>query len=189
VSKRGIRKTSELAERLGQLLAHAPVRNDPEALGIVDDLLGAVYALAFARRAKFVDRPKQPVEGAVITKRAKQLAKGKIRRDGKWMAGFHFNNTLYRIAACYHRALVKVTGDRDRRIDNLVPKAKGKFEHWKNDNLGVVHDQVNNLKHEPRGTHDRRLAKLKQAGAAIAELLDLMEAWAALLGTAPVVDP
>lgn len=189
VTKDGLRTIAGFACRLDKLLTLDPIRADPEALGTIDDLLGAVYALAFAKQAAFVDRTNQPVEEAAITKRAKELAKGRIRRDGKWMAGHHFNNTLYRISACYHRALVKVTGHADRRIDRLVPKAKGQFGAWKNHNLGVVHSQVNDLKHKPRGAHDRRVANLKQAESAIVELLELLESWAAGLGTSPVPSP
>jgi hypothetical protein len=180
-------KIAQFGARIDQLLACDVFRNDPEALGIVDDLLGALYALAFARQTGFVDRPKKkPIELAAVTRRATQLGKGKIRRDGKWMAGYHFNNTLYRIAATYHRSLQKVTGHRDWRVDNLVSNAKTSYKGWKNDKLGVVHSQVNFLKHEPRGAHDGRVAKIGEAESAISEILDLLERWSGVPKTGTI---
>jgi hypothetical protein len=56
------------------------------------------------------DRLARSIDIAAAQKRAAQIAGGQLRFDGKWMAGFHFNSALFRIAAVYHRILKIVVG-------------------------------------------------------------------------------
>jgi hypothetical protein len=53
------------------------------------------------------------------------------------------------------------------------------FPHWTSTKLDKVHEQVNDLKHMPRGIHDQRTVSYRDAVDAIGELLDLIEAWSA----------
>jgi hypothetical protein len=100
------------------------------------------------------------------------------------MAGFHFNSALFRIAAVYHRTL-KITVGRPTTRDD-VPTLRTQVENlhrqwkqaeWSSGHVHLVHSQVNDLKHTPRGVHDRRKVTYQDALAAIGELLDLIEAW------------
>jgi hypothetical protein len=149
----------------------------------LDDLLGALYALTFAKAAGFEHRVDRPIEVSAVQKRARQVGKGEIRVDGKWMAGFHFNSALYRISATYHRTLKFVVGNEgdvgDLRIkaERLYNNWKGK--KWKNENLRSIHSQVNDLKHSKQGiyTARRKGAGLDNAIGAVDELLELVEAW------------
>jgi hypothetical protein len=46
---------------------------------------------------------------------------------------------------------------------------------WSSENLPIVHSQVNDLKHTPRGLHDQRTVTYAIALAAVGELLELIE--------------
>jgi len=46
----------------------------------------------------------------VFERRAEQIAGALLRTEGKWIAAFYFNNTLFRTAFGYHRVLKIATG-------------------------------------------------------------------------------
>jgi hypothetical protein len=107
-----------LAGRIGQLLSSNPQpRRSLQAC--LDDLLGVVYTLMYAKHYKFDDRP-QPLAqenmDSVIV-RAKDMATLKLRTEGKWTAGFYFNNALFRTSGVYHRALKILTGNELEKKD------------------------------------------------------------------------
>ena len=80
------------AARLENLLAKPKVQADDNLPDALDDFLGAVYALVLAKSLGFTDRPTgNQTERDKVQVRAKQVSTGRIRLDGKWMAGFHFN--------------------------------------------------------------------------------------------------
>lgn len=175
---------ARFAHRIAKLLSGPTVQADANLTGSLDDLLGAVYALILAKRGDFADRTDRPIEIAAVRKRAGQIEKGEVRIDGKWMAGFHFNSALFRAAAVYHRIL-KIAVGRPATEDN-VPKLREeatKLYHgwkkatWSNRHIHALHVQVNALKHTPRGVHDKRTVRYKDAVAGVSELLDLIEAW------------
>src|SRR5215467_2621142 len=84
----------ENAERLYALLTSAGLQSKDNFIGILDDVLGCIYALIFAREWDFQDRNDRQIEVDKVLKRAHQLSKGEVKTDGKWMAGFQFNNAL-----------------------------------------------------------------------------------------------
>src|SRR6266436_3805112 len=101
---------AEFGGKLATLLNNPKVESDPNAVGVLDDLLGAVYSLILARHHHFDDRTNRPIEIDVVQKRALQIQNGDVRIDGKWIAGWHFNSALFRIAAVYHRLLKVCAG-------------------------------------------------------------------------------
>src|SRR5678815_1814452 len=105
------RRVSKFANRIEKLLAARPT--DPHLRDTLDLFLGVLYALALAKMEGFVDRTKSSTQATAITRRAAVVAAGRIRLDGKWMAGFHFNSALFRIAAVYHRLLKIVVDNPD----------------------------------------------------------------------------
>jgi hypothetical protein len=172
---------SRSADGIGKLLSVPTVQANADLAGSLDDFLGAVYALILAKQSGFTDRLSRPIEIAVVEKRARQIAAGKVRTDGKWMAGFHFNSALFRMAAVYHR-LPKVVVGKVGHVHALRSDAQQLYYRWKqsswtSDKLDMVHSQVNDLKHTPRGIHDQRTVTYQDAVAAVGELLDLVEAW------------
>jgi len=96
---------AKIAERIVTLLETQAATSNTELFSALDDLLGAVYARVFAHRDGFKERRNQKQELKPPRTRARQLEQGQVRLSGVWMAGFHFNSALYRIAAVYHRAL------------------------------------------------------------------------------------
>src|SRR5689334_12318504 len=85
--------------RVATLLGKRRVQSSPHMIAALDDFLGALFALLFARQGKFVDRTSQPIEVDAIKRRATQLADAAIKSEGPWLAGFHFNSAIYRIAS------------------------------------------------------------------------------------------
>jgi hypothetical protein len=166
---------SNHAGRIGKLLSAPAVRANPDLAGSLDDFLGAVYALIQAKRHGFSDRT-GPIEIAAVEKRAQRIAAGRVRTDGKWVAGFYFNNALFRISAIYHRILKSVVGEK-AYVPVLLPKVQALYPQWTNSKLDMVHNQVNDLKHTPRGVHDQRTVTYDDAVAAVDELLALIETW------------
>jgi hypothetical protein len=171
------------AGRIGTLLTEPFVIANTDLAGSLDDFLGAVYALIQAKQHGFTDRT-APINITAVEKRARMIAAGKVRLDGKWIAGGYFNNALFRTAAIYHRVLKIIVGG-NGFVPKLLPKAQALYPQWTSRNLDQVHTQVNDLKHTPRGVHDRRTVTFAAAVAAVGELLDLIEAWTA--ANAPAV--
>lgn len=100
------------------------------------------------------------------------------------MAGFHFNSSLFRLLAVYHRSLKIVTGKPQTRaqIPKLLPRARKVYQSWTaqawtDANIHKVHREVNNLKHQAAGIFEGRDVKESDAIQAAAELLNLLEAW------------
>jgi hypothetical protein len=173
------------AGRISILLKLPKVTPDKAAVGCLDDFLGGVYALIFARLGGYTDRLAVPIEPDKVAIRAEQIAKGKVRTDGKWMAGFHFNSALFRIAAAYHRGLKVVLGDPKSRefAPALQPKAAALYRTWRSSDWQsrsneAVYREVNDLKHTPQGVYEGRTVQFKEAVEAVEELLDLIETWA-----------
>jgi hypothetical protein len=171
------------AGRICTLLGSGKAKSSPEVTAILDDFLGAIYALAYAKKSEFQDRPTIPIEVPTVVTRAEQLAKGLVRTDGKWMAGFYFNSALFRLSGTYHRALTIVVGH-GGDVGNLRPDAEQLYrgwtgKEWGNSNVRAIHGQVVDLKHIPKGTfeHRRTDAGMANAVSAVDELLDLLEAW------------
>jgi hypothetical protein len=176
---------SRYAGRIGKLLTEPAAQGNPALAGSLDDFLGAVYALIQAKQHDFTDRAGRPIEIAAVEKRAAQIAAGRVRTDGKWIAGFYFNNALFRTAAVYHRILKIIVGE-EAYVPVLFPKAQALYPGWTSVGLAKVHNQVNELKHAPRGVYDKRTVTYRDAVAAVGELLDLIETWtAAIAPTTP----
>jgi hypothetical protein len=165
--------------RIGKLLKEPSILANPDLAGSLDDFLGAVYALIQAKHHKFADRAGRPIDIKPVAQRAVRISKGIVRTDGEWIAGFYFNNALFRTAAVYHRILKIVVGKQKAYVPELLRDGRKRYPHWTSAKLDEVHNQVNDLKHTPRGVHDKRTVTYEDAVAAIGELLDLIEAWTA----------
>jgi len=177
-------KLTVLAGRIAQLLGSK--RQPRESLqSCLDDLLGAVYSLMYAKHYKFVSRPQaldQKDIGNVLI-RARKMAASKLRTEGKWTAGFYFNNALFRTSAVYHRALKILTGNEESReyVDKLERETKKiyaerRHDPWANQSVRKVHCEVNGLKHGSSGISGGRGVEFGTAVEAIDELLNLIEA-------------
>lgn len=184
----GFRSLARLAGRIATLLDNPIASSNTELFSALDDFLGAVYALIFARHCGFKERRKQTPEPEPPRKRARQLEKGEVRVDGVWMAGFHFNNALYRLAAVYHRVLKLAASSRFRQqakeltVGKLLTDVEPCFKAWTgrawlHPHLEAVRKEVNLLKHERDGIHPTRRVGFNEAVGAVEELLQLLEAW------------
>jgi hypothetical protein len=179
-----------LAGRLSRLLAHGTTQADRAVAGTLDEFLGALYGLSLAQTQGFVDRPVGiDIEIAVLQDRSDKLARGDVRIDGKWMAGFHFNSGLLRLSAVYHRSLKTVTGNVGKKIDipnllaeldkpALFPRWAGSV--WSRTNIVRVHREVNDFKHTAQGLNAGRDVPYAVAVDAAEELLVLLEKWPSL---------
>jgi hypothetical protein len=166
------------AHRISQLLKSPAAAANAEAQSSLDDFLGAVYALIRAKHEKFRDRPGRTIAIKPVAQRAARIATGNLKTDGLWIAGFYFNNALFRTAAVYHRMLKVITGA-NGYVPALLPTARVRCPNWDSTLLSKVHSQVNELKHEPHGVYHGRTVTYEEALTAACDLLDLIEAWAA----------
>ncbi len=166
------------AGRISQLLAAPTVTANSDVESSLDDFLGAVYALIRAKKENFQDRAGRRIKIKPVAQRAARIATGHVKTDGFWIAGFYFNNALFRTAAVYHRILKVATG-MDRSVPVLQLDALRRYAGWNSIRLYKIHNQVNDLKHEPRGIHHGRLVSYDDALTAACDLLDLIEAWMA----------
>jgi hypothetical protein len=182
------RSLTHLAGRIATLLDNPVVSSNTDLFSTLDDFLGAVYALIFARRGGFKERRGHTPEPEPPRIRARQLEKGEVRVDGAWMAGFHFNSALYRIAAVYHRVLKLAASSQclQRRkrpmVGDLLLDVERCFANWTgrawvHPNLSAVHNEVNLLKHEREGIYTTRGVGFNEGVSAADELLQLIEAW------------
>jgi hypothetical protein len=171
-------RLANCARRVSQLLKSPAVTADAEAQSSLDDFLGAVYALIRAKHEAFRDRPGRPIAIKPVAPRAARIAAGDLKTDGLWIAGFYFNNALFRTAAVYHRMLKVITGGTGY-VPALLPTARVRYPNWDSTQLSKVHSQVNELKHDPHGIYHGRSVTYAEALTAACDLLDLLEAWAA----------
>ena len=167
------------AGRIGKLLTTPAVRANPDVEASLDDFLGAVYALIFAKRKKFRDRRGRHTEIKPVALRADRIAGGDVKTDGLWIAGFYFNNALFRTAAVYHRILKVVVAPAKGDVPTLQSAAIARYAGWNSIRLHKVNSQVNELKHDPQGVYHGRLVTYQDALTAACDLLDLIEAWTA----------
>jgi hypothetical protein len=177
-------RDKELADygvRILRLLQSSQAQKNHYLIATLDDFLGVLYALIFA---KHNNRPFEgrsgPIEVERVVKRAENIAEGWVRTSGNWLAGFYFNSALFRVAAVYHRGLKVVSGDHSRGknrcyfLERVIPK----FPEWRHSSLDQIYDEVNDLKHTPEGLFNSRTIGPKEANSAVAELLELFELWA-----------
>lgn len=175
-------RLAAFAARLKALLDKERVQADEYLPHILDDFLGAIYALILAKHLDFADRPTGTLpEGDKVLIRAGDVADGHVRLDGKWMAGFHFNSALLRLSATYHRTLRVLTNNHAPNV--YVPDLLGKLDYakwtgrdWSHNNIHGIHTEVNALKHDGVGLAHGRGVTYAQTLDAVDELLTLIEA-------------
>jgi hypothetical protein len=181
------RELFAFAGRIGTLLDSQKVQSCTSMQASLDDFLGAVYSLIYARNHDYDDRQQALGQSEMrsVHIRATDMGTGKVRVEGKWTAGFYFNNALFRISAIYHRALKIVANKEAKRdwADTLRPVAESLFQSWENrlwtnTSLVNLHKEVNDLKHTASGNYHGREVKFPEAVSALNELLNLIEAWA-----------
>ena len=96
------KRLAEFSARIVKLLEKPDVQNNEQLVSVLDDLLGAVYALIAARQENFHGKMGKS-ELSPIVNRAKLIAAGKPKNSGNWLAGFHFNSAMFRISAVFDR--------------------------------------------------------------------------------------
>lgn len=144
----------------------------------MDLLLGAAYSLVFAEQEGYEHRVSKRVEEDKVLVRARSLADGTVRTDGKWMAGFHLNGALFRESSVYDRILKVVSLKKE--LDMRRAEAEARYGWRAHSNIQAIHRQVNDLKHSTSGSYRgrRRDAGVQNSIDALHELLTLIEAWA-----------
>jgi hypothetical protein len=178
-------KLTALAGRIARLLGSKPPIKTP-LQACLDDLLGAVYSLMYAKHYKFDTRPQplgqKDIQSVLV--RARRMALSKLRTEGKWTAGFYFNNALFRTSAVYHRSLKILTGNEEsnnKGLKVLGPCADKLYQEarkipWANESVRRVHCEVNGLKHTSSGISSGRDVPFETAVRAVAEILEIIEA-------------
>ena len=199
--------TAKFADRIAALLESPKAIPGGDLVDWLDALLGAVYSLHYAQKLGYTHRPsastkleQQKMLDELKNKtleRAMALANGgEPRNHGKWMAGFHFNNALYRISACHDRGIkiatgynLRASGKKEGQKSKHLTDSKEAINEifrkchkppWSDTNAAAIREQVSVMKHR-EGIHGGRKsdAALVNAILAVRELLELMETWTA----------
>lgn len=166
-----LKELADCAARIAPLLESALNASNHDFIAVLDDLLGAVYALISATEERFTGKSGSSEFGPILT-RARDVANGEARTDGKWMAGFHFNNAMFRISAVFDR-LPKALARGQVSAASAYEKKTGRS--WRKTHAHAIREQVNKLKHMKDGLYKGRRAALRAAVAATQELLELAE--------------
>src|ERR1700733_14402729 len=74
---------------------------------------------------------------------------------------------------------IKIKPGAHGSVPALQLDALRRYASWNSIRLYKIHNQVNELKHEPRGVYHGRLVSYDDALTAACDLLDLIEAWMA----------
>lgn len=166
-----------LAQKLEPLMksSRGAAERDP-----LDYLLGALHALFQAKQLGYQHRPqslddKYWNEGPLP--RVGYMAQGKLRVEGKWLAGFYFNSALVRLAAAFDRTVrLKATRKKikvkKRPVWNLLLDLG--LQRFSKGKLARVYREVNPLKHAPEGLATGRRITMTDATQAFDEMLDLL---------------
>lgn len=175
------KRLAGFAARIVKLLEKPEVQAKEPLVAVIDDLLGAVYALIAARQENFKGKLGKS-EFPPILDRSKLIACGKPKVSGNWMAGFHFNSAMFRLSAVFDRLPKSLAGCShgegccEHGAGARYRKLKGKA--WPNQQLHDIRKEVNAIKHEAIGVYKGRRANLNAALAAVNQILDLTEALA-----------
>jgi hypothetical protein len=160
-----------LADRIVKLLEKPQTKANQALVAVLDDLLGAIYALISAREGGFKGKSRSS-EFKPILERAKEVANGDVKTDGNWMAGFHFNSAIFRISAVFDR-LPKAVACCHLSAKSAYLKKNG--GQWKNTDAHAIREEVNRLKHTPKGLFTGRLKDFAVGLSAVKQLLELAE--------------
>jgi hypothetical protein len=166
-----LKELSALAGRIATVVAKFHEKPTDPVVAALDELLGAVYALVSAVEKDFKGKL-GPSEFQPVLTRAQHLANGQVRKDGNWMAGFHFNSAMFRISAVLDR-LPKALGGH-AGATNRYQKKTGK--PWQNKEAHEIRQEVNRLKHKASGVFGKRRSALAAAIIAVDQLVHLAEA-------------
>jgi hypothetical protein len=114
--------------------------------------LGALHGLVRAAELGFRDRTQapSPAYARTLGRMLRRLGHGKAALQGQWLAGFYFNDAMFRLAALYERGLKAVVGSKGREdIPCLrqIAEAKGLMNSAEFSALDAVRRDVNALKH------------------------------------------
>lgn len=115
--------------------------------------LGALHALIRAAELGFRDRTQTIPTTAYaqsLGRMLKRLGEGNAALRGQWLAGFYFNDAMFRLAALYERGLKAAVGARGREsVPHLrqIGIAKGVMGSTNFSALDAVRTDVNELKH------------------------------------------
>lgn len=176
----GNKRLADYGARILKLFEWPHAQQNHFLFATLDDLLGVLYALIFAKcnTRPFTGR-KEPVEVQTVIKRAEHVARGMVRTSGNWLSGFYFNSALFRIAASYHRGLKVVSGKETSGLQKgqLLEIVEAVFPSWRHSELDNIHNEVNQLKHDGNGLFQTRTVTWKQAQSAVEELFELFELW------------
>lgn len=166
-----LKRLTELADRIGKLFDKFQAKPSDPIVSALDDLLGALYALVSAVEKGFKGKTGFS-EFEAASMRAKQLASGLVRKDGNWMAGFHFNSAMFRISATFDR-LPKALAGSYTGADIAYSETQGK--PWQKTAADKIREEVNTVKHKG-GLWAGRNADIATTLSAVNELLELAEA-------------
>ena len=166
-----LQKSAESAGRIAALLQKPGAMTNKDVVAVLDDMLGAVYAAIACLEEGFVGKAGES-EMAPPLDRAKQVASGVVKTHGNWMAGYHFNSSMFRTSAVFDRLPKALAGSHA----SAAAQYKAKTGHdWVNSHAHLIRDEVNRVKHNADGVFKKREQAIGTLMRAFDELLHLAE--------------
>jgi hypothetical protein len=167
------RRFHELAD-----LAASASAASPSSQALKGMYLGALHGLCRAMELRYRDGavPDRRAYAAQLTKGFRRLSRGHQALKGQWLAGFYFNDGLFRLSAVYARSLkiaTKASGRPNISCLRDLAVAKGLMKPSACQALSTVQQDVNDLKHND-GLLPSRRTNLATAVSAAEEAVELL---------------
>ena len=139
---------------------------------VFDYLLGSFYGLQRAFELSFVDRPGgwHSTYRPHLPQYVEAIQAGKPPHE-MWLAGFYFNSSIQRLAACFDRIpkLLHATGN--NALDRMASVNTNPYDGWH-----AVYREINAYKHDAAGRAAGRNVGMAEASEAFCQAVDLLVA-------------
>ena len=141
----------DLAKRITSLDA----TNENEAC-LTTFAFGATYALARAKELGYTDRglhdnwKDRVKEARLLASNLHSPKRNRLEKDNKWLAGFHFNNALFRTDVGFERVTRHIALDATKKDDRKTLSDKARKAGLARDLIipwKRLRDEVNDMKH------------------------------------------
>lgn len=155
------------------------VATTTDSQAVLGFMAGSLYSLAKACQLEYQDRTGLTLPRGYpqeLQEVLRGIANGELPSEGQWLAGFHLNSGLHRLAALYHRCLKILVADESQSAPALAQMAveSGLISRNEIAALATVHKEVNKLKHVTFGVLEGRAVDLDLAATACEQALMLV---------------
>jgi hypothetical protein len=142
-------KVSSKVKAITKKVASLEDNSDKVIMGLKGLLTGIAYSIIKSEEYGY-SHEIRPSHSKKVSEAAIDICSGKTPEDRKWIAGYYFNDAIYRIAAVYDVSLRILTDGKERNNEVLAKAAvkTGVLKDRDIDKLKPIYKDVNKLKHD-----------------------------------------